>query len=583
MAWKKAVKKMVLHLPLVNLFTHAEADWCLFEKEKKATVLRSEISYLEKKTDEWNSEIQDVEDKISEIKNTLSMPPNQVGENQPFEDLNKELKQCELSLKYCKDAKENAMIKAESAKQNFKQVNHEMKKITADLQMFKMNEAYWESAPQFVLQLSIQLREADMNWSDLKLDALSTIQLMSSLVSLLWTLSSLSVQLPVYLGGVVRAVRSNGFKDVLIVLVLNIFLLTPKLLTLSVAFGSVDETKWIQAFLLICSWLLAYMVCLAKATITTKVRDWSKKRYAPDPQNVLELQSLGNTLDGEESIQESLESKDMRIMGYVTAAFTPCVSHDVRAKHFHTTSVASTQGYIALAGSLLLMNLSEVLDSKMNDTFVSAIVCLVALSVTSVLSLIVRKILFRGNEYLEIMRVHARVVDFKEDIETETIFDLKSAFLAVRQKGQLSSEIIQAVGNTSPKILDQQNNKGLPALIEAANKGQVDVSRNLIQAGADPNIQDSLRGTALIWSAVNGQVDILSHLLQAGADPNIQAIHGSTALMWAARNGYFDFVSQLLNTGADPHLKSHNGRTALDWARDERIKTLLEEVNKIDG
>ena len=111
---------MVLHLPLVNLFTHAKADLSLFKKEKEATELKSKISYHEKEIDEWNSKIQDVEDKINEIKNTLSMPPNQVGENQPFEDLNKELKQCESSLKNFKDAKENAMKEAELAKQKLK-------------------------------------------------------------------------------------------------------------------------------------------------------------------------------------------------------------------------------------------------------------------------------------------------------------------------------------------------------------------------------------------------------------------------------------------------------------------------------
>ena len=156
---------MVLQLPLVNLFTHATADFSLFKKEKEAAELKSKISYHKKETDESNSKIQAMEDEINEIENSLSMLPNQEEENQPSknQELLKRLKQCQSSLKKFKDAKENAMKKAELAEQKFKRVNLEMKKITADLQMFKMNEAYWESAPQFVLQPSIQLRKANMN------------------------------------------------------------------------------------------------------------------------------------------------------------------------------------------------------------------------------------------------------------------------------------------------------------------------------------------------------------------------------------------------------------------------------------
>ena len=60
--------------------------------------MRSAISYHVKKTDELNSKIQDVEDKINEIENTLSMPPNQEEEDQPFEELNQELYNCIISI-----------------------------------------------------------------------------------------------------------------------------------------------------------------------------------------------------------------------------------------------------------------------------------------------------------------------------------------------------------------------------------------------------------------------------------------------------------------------------------------------------
>ena len=92
------------------------------------------------------------------------------------------------------------------------------------------------------------------------------------------------------------------------------------------------------------------------------------------------------------------------------------------------------------------------------------------------------------------------------------------------------------------------------ALYEAAQAGDVDDVRDLIQAGANPSATINGDGNALIGAARSGRVEITKLLLDAGADPNGVVEGDGSALIAAAAHGRFDQVELLVARGADVNL-----------------------------
>lgn len=160
----------------------------------------------------------------------------------------------------------------------------------------------------------------------------------------------------------------------------------------------------------------------------------------------------------------------------------------------------------------------------------------------------------------------------------------------------------------------------LPALANAAEAGQRDAVRALLQQGADPNAGQADGMTALHWAAhdndiamakllleagaragmsnrygitplflacQNGNVAIATLLLESGADPNVTLRGGETVLMTAARTGDVDTVKALLAHGAEVGTREEiNGQSALMWAAAEGhaevVQALLDKGSDID-
>lgn len=90
-------------------------------------------------------------------------------------------------------------------------------------------------------------------------------------------------------------------------------------------------------------------------------------------------------------------------------------------------------------------------------------------------------------------------------------------------------------------------------VLEAARGNQIDLLRQLLEMGADPNVGD-LRYTPLCAAAERGHTSCLNLLLEAGADPNLRAPWPITPLQLAAAHGHASAVAALLKAGADPSL-----------------------------
>ncbi len=107
-------------------------------------------------------------------------------------------------------------------------------------------------------------------------------------------------------------------------------------------------------------------------------------------------------------------------------------------------------------------------------------------------------------------------------------------------------------------------------LMKAALNGHTEAARTLLNAGADVRRGDQGAYTALLLAASNGHREIVALLLDHGADINHrETTQGFSALIWAAQRGHPDTVRLLLARGADPALRDNGGRTALAWAEAE--------------
>jgi hypothetical protein len=90
--------------------------------------------------------------------------------------------------------------------------------------------------------------------------------------------------------------------------------------------------------------------------------------------------------------------------------------------------------------------------------------------------------------------------------------------------------------------------------------------KELLKGAADPNRLRHDFGSPLIIAASDGCMPIIKMLLNAGANPSLQDAVGDTPLRYALRRPAV--VRYLLGQGADPRLKNREGKSALDIAKE---------------
>lgn len=130
------------------------------------------------------------------------------------------------------------------------------------------------------------------------------------------------------------------------------------------------------------------------------------------------------------------------------------------------------------------------------------------------------------------------------------------------------------------------------AVVDAAERGDVALVRQLLRGGADVNAAQGDGMTALHWSAEHGDHELTEVLIYAGANVGAGTrIGGYAPLHIASRNGYVEIVKTLLAANADPTVTTTNsGVTSLHLAAaspsPETVKVLLgagADVNAVEG
>lgn len=102
----------------------------------------------------------------------------------------------------------------------------------------------------------------------------------------------------------------------------------------------------------------------------------------------------------------------------------------------------------------------------------------------------------------------------------------------------------------------------------AARKGDLAFTSQLLRdTPMDVNQQDAIQKTALMIAAEKGEVEILKVLLEHQANVDLQDAHYRTALMESAMAGHDDCVALLLQYLPHTCLQDRRGRMALDLAK----------------
>ncbi|CAO3642372.1 unnamed protein product [Cunninghamella blakesleeana] len=114
----------------------------------------------------------------------------------------------------------------------------------------------------------------------------------------------------------------------------------------------------------------------------------------------------------------------------------------------------------------------------------------------------------------------------------------------------------------------KKDTSGRTHLHRYAIRGDVEVCKILLKAGANPNVPDNAGYTPLHESSLRGRVNVAKLLLEHGADANAKGLDLDTALHDAIDNKHPEVVDVLLQFGADPQIKNGKGMSAMEIAKE---------------
>jgi len=126
--------------------------------------------------------------------------------------------------------------------------------------------------------------------------------------------------------------------------------------------------------------------------------------------------------------------------------------------------------------------------------------------------------------------------------------------------------------------INHRNKKGLTPLLIACERGNVEIIKKLVKAGAQ-FLPDSKGASPLSVASFCGQIEVVKVLLEL--EPSLLNLtdeeSGNTPLWHAARTGNFKMVQLLLESGADPRIANHDGLTPLQVAK-KYNKSRVEDI-----
>ncbi|KAI8038614.1 hypothetical protein M5D96_008522 [Drosophila gunungcola] len=143
-------------------------------------------------------------------------------------------------------------------------------------------------------------------------------------------------------------------------------------------------------------------------------------------------------------------------------------------------------------------------------------------------------------------------------------------------RARVAHQTIEALHNSALSIA---NNEGLSALHLAAQNGHNQSSRELLLAGADPDVQNNYGDTPLHTACRYGHAGVTRILLSALCDPNKTNLNGDTALHITCAMGRRKLTRILLEADARLGIKNAQGDCPMHIAIRKNYREIIEILN----
>lgn len=137
---------------------------------------------------------------------------------------------------------------------------------------------------------------------------------------------------------------------------------------------------------------------------------------------------------------------------------------------------------------------------------------------------------------------------------------------------------VQMMLDHKKEIIQELSTHGFTALGIATHFNKEDIVRLLLAHKADPNVpsQNGYYVYPLHTALSNNESTISKMLIEAGAEVNINQHGGLTPLHFAAQHGNIDLIIILLEQGADITALTDNDETAADFAAKKGYREIAE-------
>lgn len=194
----------------------------------------------------------------------------------------------------------------------------------------------------------------------------------------------------------------------------------------------------------------------------------------------------------------------------------------------------------------------------------------------SVLTLAVKE---KGEDVARLLIQHGAFVTPKTPVTAGTPL----LYAISEELTDLARELLEAGADPKQRGMIQRQGKPTFPLLVAAEKGNAEIIKHLIEAGASVDEQDEEGFSALhIAAAGRDDTKALEALVRDySADIQVHLRNGSQPIHSAAAKGTAQHVKVLVDAGANIDQKNNSGRTPLHWAADsgnwDTLEMLLDE------
>jgi ankyrin repeat protein/L-ascorbate metabolism protein UlaG (beta-lactamase superfamily) len=145
---------------------------------------------------------------------------------------------------------------------------------------------------------------------------------------------------------------------------------------------------------------------------------------------------------------------------------------------------------------------------------------------------------------------------------------------------------VDSILKQDPSLLNRADEDGITPLFTAIEAKQPEISRYLIERGANVHAKTKQDWPLLLYAAIFGQTETARLLIEKKADVNAKNNTGIVPLHSAVSFGRTDIVKMLVEHGAKIDIRNNDGDTPLFWARNtntfDAVAYLIEKGAKVN-